>query len=169
GYAPGHAQADEVDDAHRRCGRARIGRTGREGARHLAVRAGVAGDPQRGAPARRSAAPPWQRAGRAVRRGRADRHGAGRGWRRGAGGVIRGDLWRYDPKGSPRQRTVLIVSADGISNSTRRWVYGLDVVDSDPGDILSVRLGDGRWVNGTSLSRLWRDWLTEQVGTVDND
>nr|PZM90896.1 MAG: hypothetical protein DIU77_17350 [Thermocrispum agreste] len=83
--------------------------------------------------------------------------------------MIRGDLWRYDPKGSPRQRTVLIVSADGISNSTRRWVYGLDVVDSDPGDILSVRLGDGRWVNGTSLSRLWRDWLTEQVGTVDND
>lgn len=83
--------------------------------------------------------------------------------------MIRGDLWRYDPKGSPRQRTVLIVSANGIGNSTRRWVYGLDVVDSDPGDILSVRLADGRWVNGTSLSRLWRDWLTEQVGTVDDD
>lgn len=81
--------------------------------------------------------------------------------------MIRGDLWRYNPKGSPRQRTVLIVSADGISSSTRRWVYGLDVVDSDPGDILSVRLGDGRWVNGTSLCRLWRDWLTEQVGSVD--
>jgi hypothetical protein len=64
---------------------------------------------------------------------------------------------------------VLIVSANGIGNSTRRWVYGLDVVDSDPGDILSVRLADGRWVNGTSLSRLWRDWLTEQVGTVDDD
>jgi hypothetical protein len=83
--------------------------------------------------------------------------------------VIRGDLWRYDPKGSPRQRVVLIVSAPGIANSTRRWVYGLDVVDNDPGDILATRLSDGRWVNGTSLCRLWRDWLTDHLGTIDTD
>jgi hypothetical protein len=81
--------------------------------------------------------------------------------------VIRGDVWRYAPKGSPRERTVLIVSADGINNSTRRWVYGLEITDQDPQDILSVQLPQGLWVNGTSLTRLWRDWFTEHLGGVD--
>lgn len=83
--------------------------------------------------------------------------------------MIRGDLWRYVPKASPRERTVLIVSADGINSSSRRWVYGLDVIDQDPQDILAVRLAHDRWANGTSLSRLWRDWLTERVGVVDTE
>ena len=83
--------------------------------------------------------------------------------------MIRGELWRYVSKGSPRERTVLIVSADGINNSTRRWVYGLDVIDHDPDDILAMRLGDRHWINGTSLSRLWRDWLTDYLGRVDAD
>lgn len=81
----------------------------------------------------------------------------------------RGELWRYEPKGSPRHRVVLVVSADGINASTRRWVYGLEVVDHDPEDILAVRLPDDRWVNGTTLSRLWRGWLAQQVGNVDQE
>lgn len=81
----------------------------------------------------------------------------------------RGEFWRYEPKGSPRQRDVLIVSADGINASTRRWIYGLDVVDQDPGDILTVRLDDHRWADGTTLSRLWRDWLTEPLGSVSGE
>lgn len=81
--------------------------------------------------------------------------------------MIRGELWHYEPKGSPRHRTVLIVSANGVNASTRRWVYGLEVIDQDPEDILAVRLGDGRWVDGTSLSRLWRGWLTEQLSAID--
>ena len=81
----------------------------------------------------------------------------------------RGDLWRYEPKGSPRQRTILIISADGVNASTRRWVYGLDIVEQDPEDILAVRLVDGRWVNGTSLTRLWRDWLTQRQGAIDTN
>jgi hypothetical protein len=83
--------------------------------------------------------------------------------------VIRGDLWRYEPKGSPRLREVLVVSADGINASPRRWVYGLEVVDHDPEDILAIHLPEGRWVDGTSLSRLWRGWLAEQLGSVDHD
>jgi len=83
--------------------------------------------------------------------------------------VIRGDLWRYVPKGSPRERTVLIVSADGVNDSTRRWVYGMEVVSDDPQDILSTHLPDGRWINGTSLTRLWRGWLTEYLGRIDPD
>ncbi len=81
--------------------------------------------------------------------------------------MIRGELWRYAPKGSFRERVVLIVSADGINNSVRRWVYGLEVVDRDSADILTVRLSEHWWVNGTSLSRLWRDWLTERLGMID--
>jgi hypothetical protein len=64
---------------------------------------------------------------------------------------------------------VLIVSADGINASNRRWVYGLHIIDHDPEDILAVRLAGDRWVNGTSLMRLWRGWFTEHVGTVDAD
>lgn len=81
----------------------------------------------------------------------------------------RGEFWRYEPKGSPRQRNVLIVSADGINASTRRWVYGIEVVDQDPGDILAVRLDERRWADGTTLSRLWRDWLTEPLGSAGTD
>lgn len=83
--------------------------------------------------------------------------------------MIRGELWRYAPKGSPRARTIVIVSADGVNQSSRPWVYGLDVVDDDPGDILAVHLGDGRWISGTSLSRLWREWLVERLGTIDGE
>jgi mRNA interferase MazF len=83
--------------------------------------------------------------------------------------VIRGEVWRYAPKGSPRERTVVIVSADGINNSSRQWVYGLDLVDQDPQDILAVQLPQGLWVNGTSLTRLWREWLTDHLGVVDGE
>lgn len=83
--------------------------------------------------------------------------------------MIRGQVWRYAPKGSPRERTVLIVSADGINNSSRQWVYGLDVIDQDPEDILGVQLSGGLWLSGTSLSRLWRDWFTEQIGEIDTE
>lgn len=62
---------------------------------------------------------------------------------------------------------MLVVSADGINSSPRRWVYGVDVLDQDPQDILAVRLPTGSWVDGTSLSRLWRDWFAERLGTVD--
>ncbi len=83
--------------------------------------------------------------------------------------MIRGEVWRYAPKGLPRERTVLIVSANGINNSARPWVYGLEVVDEDPHDILSVALPGNIWVNGTSLSRLWREWLRERIGSVEDD
>lgn len=83
--------------------------------------------------------------------------------------MIRGEVWRYAPKGSPRERTVLVVSADGINNSSRQWVYGLEITDHDPQDILTVRLPHGLWANGTSLNRLWRDWFTEHLGGIDGE
>ena len=82
----------------------------------------------------------------------------------------RGAIYRYEPKGSPRQRDVLIVSADGINDSGRSWLYALDVRDSDGGELLAVRLPDGRWADGCSLTRVYREWLTgPQQGEVDAD
>jgi len=72
---------------------------------------------------------------------------------------MRGAIYRYEPKGSPRRRDVLIVSADGINDSSRRWLYALDVRDGDSGDLLTVRLPDGRWADGCSLTRVYREWL----------
>lgn len=82
----------------------------------------------------------------------------------------RGAIYRYEPKGSPRRRDVLIVSADGINDSTRSWLYALDVRDGDSGDLLTVRLPDGRWADGCSLTRVYRDWLTgPEQGQVDHE
>jgi mRNA interferase MazF len=72
---------------------------------------------------------------------------------------MRGAIYRYEPKGSPRRRDVLIVSADGINDSTRSWLFALDVRDGDSGDLLTVRLPDGRWADGCSLTRVYREWL----------
>lgn len=82
----------------------------------------------------------------------------------------RGAIYRYEPKGSPRRRDVLIVSADGINDSARAWLYAVDVCDGDTGDLLTVRLPDGRWADGCSLTRVYRDWLAGPVqGEVDPD
>ncbi|MGI8648597.1 MAG: hypothetical protein DLM55_11555 [Acidimicrobiales bacterium] len=81
----------------------------------------------------------------------------------------RGEIWSYVPQGSPRKRTVLIVSANGVNDSTRRWFYAVEIVDSDPQDILSVRMSTQSWISGTSLTRVLRDWLTEPVGSVSED
>jgi mRNA interferase MazF len=72
---------------------------------------------------------------------------------------MRGAIYRYEPKGSPRRRDVLIVSADGINDSTRSWLFALDVRDGDSGDLLTVRLPDGRWADACSLTRVYREWL----------
>ncbi len=82
----------------------------------------------------------------------------------------RGGIYAYEPKGSPRHRDVLIVSADGINDSARSWLYALDVRDGDSGDLLTVRLPDGRWADGCSLTRVYRGWLTgPEQSAVDSE
>lgn len=79
----------------------------------------------------------------------------------------RGEIWRYNPKGALRDRDILIVSSDGINESSRPRIYAVEITDGDPQEILSVALADGRWVQGLSLAFVRREWLVERPGTVD--
>ncbi len=80
----------------------------------------------------------------------------------------RGELWRYAPPSSPRRRVVAIVSSDGVNESPRPWLIAADVHLEDPQDILAVPV-QGGWINAADLSRIYRPWTTEQVGTLDDD
>jgi hypothetical protein len=82
--------------------------------------------------------------------------------------VRRGELWRYAPPGSPRDRVVAIISSDGINDSSRAYLIGAEVYDADSGDILSVAVGSELWVNAGNLSRVYRKWLIEHVGVIDS-
>lgn len=55
------------------------------------------------------------------------------------------------------------------ASTTRRahWVLGLELRDTDPGDILAVPLGDGRFAYAGDLNRLYRAWVGERMGALD--
>jgi hypothetical protein len=62
--------------------------------------------------------------------------------------VRRGDLYRYEPVMSRagQSTTRLILSADAINtNDDLPAVYAMHVVDSDPGSLLAVRIGEFGW------------------------
>jgi mRNA interferase MazF len=42
------------------------------------------------------------------------------------------------------RRTVLLLSSDGINDSPRPWLLGIELRDTDPGDILAVPVEGGR-------------------------
>lgn len=64
-------------------------------------------------------------------------------------------------------RTVVLLASDGIHDSARPWVLGLELRDTDPGDILAVPLGDGRFAYAGDLNRLYRAWVGERMGALD--
>ncbi|ONM49445.1 hypothetical protein [Nocardia donostiensis] len=81
----------------------------------------------------------------------------------------RGELWIYHPHGSPRRRTVVLISSDGINESPRPWLVAAEVLDEDPQDILAVALPEHGWVHAGNIGRIYRGWLTERVGDIDLD
>jgi len=82
--------------------------------------------------------------------------------------VRRGEIWTYQPPTQPsRERTVLLLSSDGVNESERPWLLGTELLEDDPQDILGVAL-DGRfWISTLNLTRLYRGWLTERVAEID--
>jgi len=82
--------------------------------------------------------------------------------------VLRGEIWSYIPQGSPRQPLVVIVSSDGINQSTRTWLLGALISPEDPQDILAVRVEGRGWVSAGNVTRLYRGWLRERVGELDS-
>ncbi|WP_280269129.1 hypothetical protein [Nocardia wallacei] len=81
----------------------------------------------------------------------------------------RGELWIYNPHGSPRRRNVVLISSDGINESPRPWLIAAEVVDEDPLDILAVSVPDHGWVHAGNLGRIYRGWLAERIGEMDTD
>lgn len=79
----------------------------------------------------------------------------------------RGDLYRYEPViVRPGQLTTrLIVSADALNdNDALPTVYAMHVVDSDPGSLLAVRVGEFGWAFALEIDRPPRRRLVEQLG-----
>jgi mRNA-degrading endonuclease toxin of MazEF toxin-antitoxin module len=81
--------------------------------------------------------------------------------------VKRGELWRYEPvitrAGQPTTR--LVVSADSINrNDAIPVVYVMHVVDTDPGSLLAVRIGEHGWALATEIDRPVRKRLVEKLG-----
>lgn len=81
----------------------------------------------------------------------------------------RGELWAYTPRGLPRLRNVVLVSSDGINDSERPWLLGVELTAGDPGDILAVPVPGQGWVFAGNISRVYRGWLTRRIGRVDTD
>lgn len=82
--------------------------------------------------------------------------------------VRRGVLRSYVRPPTPNQvRSLVLLSRDGINDSPRPWLLGIELRDRDPGDVLAIPVGDGRWAYAGDLSRLYRDWVGDRQGTVD--
>jgi hypothetical protein len=81
--------------------------------------------------------------------------------------VLRGEIWSYVPQGSPRHLRVVIVSSDGINQSTRSWLLGAPIAVDDPRDILASPVPGHGWVSAGNLGRYYRGWLTERLGALD--
>jgi mRNA-degrading endonuclease toxin of MazEF toxin-antitoxin module len=85
--------------------------------------------------------------------------------------VRRGEIWRYRPVAArPGQPTLrLIVSADVVNaNDQVPVVLTLQVVDSDPGSLLAVRVNGHGWARALSIEPALRSRLTGQVGATDD-
>jgi mRNA-degrading endonuclease toxin of MazEF toxin-antitoxin module len=81
--------------------------------------------------------------------------------------VRRGELRTYVRPSTPTQhRTVVILSSDGINESPRPWLLGIELRDRDPGDILAIPVA-GRWAYAGDLTKLYRAWIGERLGELD--
>lgn len=80
----------------------------------------------------------------------------------------RGELRGYTRPSTPGQiRTVVILSSDGINDSPRPWLLGVELRDRDPGDLLAIPVTDKGWAYAGDLSRLYRDWIGRRLGQLD--
>jgi mRNA-degrading endonuclease toxin of MazEF toxin-antitoxin module len=86
--------------------------------------------------------------------------------------VRRGEIWRYQPVlDRPGQSKVrLIVSAEGINRVEELpVVLGLNILATDPGTLLSVRLDPWGWGSALAIEQVMRRRLVEHLDTVASD
>ncbi len=56
-----------------------------------------------------------------------------------------------------------------INESETPWVLGIHLVDHDPDSVLAQRIGDHGWAIVTTIERVVRSRLGEQLGTATPD
>jgi mRNA interferase MazF len=82
--------------------------------------------------------------------------------------VRRGELRGYTRPSTPDQvRTVVILSSDGINDSPRPWLLGIELRERDPGDLLAIPVADRGWAYAGDLTRLYRAWVGPPQGRLD--
>ena len=84
----------------------------------------------------------------------------------------RGEIWAYRPAlPRPGQSLLrLILSAEGVNrNPALPVVIGAQVLDRDPGGLLSVRLHPHGWLSLLTIEAVLRSRLDEHVGTATPD
>ena len=79
-----------------------------------------------------------------------------------------GEIWRYTGKTMRGERLILVVSGQGVNESRRTSVIGLDVVEDDPGDVLAVRVPPHGWVCAWQPVRFFKRWLEGPFDVVDD-
>jgi mRNA-degrading endonuclease toxin of MazEF toxin-antitoxin module len=83
----------------------------------------------------------------------------------------RGEVYAYTPVlPRPGQSLLrLIVTADALNDSAIPVVLGLQVVDHDPGSLLSVRLEGHGWAVVTTIEQVMKRRLGERAGRIGVD
>lgn len=61
----------------------------------------------------------------------------------------------------------MILSSDGINESPRPWLLGVELRDRDPDDILAIPVADHGWAYAGDLTKLYRAWTGVCVGELD--
>jgi mRNA interferase MazF len=60
------------------------------------------------------------------------------------------------------------MSSDGINESPRPWLLGIELRERDPGDILAVSVTGHGWSYAGDLSKLYRAWTGDLLGELDS-
>lgn len=80
----------------------------------------------------------------------------------------RGEVRSYTRPSAPEApRPVVLLSSDGINDSARPWVLGIEIRDRDPGDLLAIPVQARGWAYAGDLTRLYRAWIGKADGALD--
>lgn len=81
----------------------------------------------------------------------------------------RGDIYYYGQPGAALQKIVLLASNQAVLDSERAWFMGLDLVEDNDGDILTVSIPGHGWVNTSATHRLYRHWVRDRIDGTDRE
>ena len=83
----------------------------------------------------------------------------------------RGEVYTYTPVLPRPGQSLLrvIVSADALNDSSIPITLGLQVVDHDPGSLLSVHLAGHGWAVATTIEQVMKRRLGELAGRISTD